>query len=50
MTLKYLGKEPTAYEMGRACGTYVGEEKCMYSFGGESLQGIDNLKDLGVGG
>jgi hypothetical protein len=50
MTLKYLGEEPTADEMGRACGMYEWEEKCMYSFGGETLQEIDNLEDLGVGG
>jgi hypothetical protein len=35
--------------MGRACGTYVREEKCMFSFGGETLQGIDNFDDLSVG-
>jgi len=50
MTLKYLDKEPTADELGRACGTYVREEKCMYSFGGQTLQGIGNFEDLGVGG
>jgi hypothetical protein len=50
MTLKYLGEEPTTDEMGRACGTYGGEETCMYSFGGATLPGIDNLEDLGVDG
>jgi hypothetical protein len=50
MTLKYMGKESTANEMGRACGTYVREEKCMYRFGGETLQGIGNFEDLVVDG
>jgi hypothetical protein len=50
MTLKYLGKETTADEMGRGCGTYVREEKCMYIFGGGTLQGIGNFEDLDVGG
>jgi hypothetical protein len=47
---KHLGKESTVDEMGRACGTYVQEEKCMYSFGGEAVQGMGNFEDLGLCG
>ena len=36
-------------EMGGACGTYRGEDKCIQSFGGE-LKERDQLKDLGVDG
>lgn len=47
---KYLVQESTADKLGRACGTYGREEKCMYSSGGETLQGIDKLEDLCIGG
>jgi hypothetical protein len=32
--------------MGRACGTYRGEEKCIEGFGGEAWR--DHLQNLGV--
>jgi hypothetical protein len=37
-------------EMGRACGTHGGEEKCLNAFGGESLedQGVDVRMALSV--
>jgi len=50
MTPKYVGKETTADEMGRTCSTFVREDKCMYNFGGGTLQGICNFEDLGLGG
>jgi hypothetical protein len=34
--------------MGGACGTYGGEEKCVWSFG--NLKGGDNLEDLRIDG
>jgi hypothetical protein len=32
----YLGYEIKNSEMGWACGTYGGEERCMEGFGGET--------------
>ena len=31
--------------MGKACGTYGGQENCMESFGWGDLREIENLKD-----
>jgi len=36
--------------MGRVCGTYSGEEKCLQGFGGESLTERGHLIDLSTGG
>jgi hypothetical protein len=36
--------------MGRARGTYGGEERCIQGFGGENLGERDNLEDPLVGG
>ena len=35
--------------MGRVCGTYGGQDKCIRSFGGETREG-DDLADIGVDG
>jgi hypothetical protein len=37
-------------EMGRACGTYGGEYKCVQRIGGEKLVERDHLEDLLVDG
>jgi hypothetical protein len=36
-------------EMGGACSTYGGEERCVQGFGGRNLE-IDHVEDLGIGG
>ena len=35
LTKYYLSDPIKKNEMGRACGTYVGQERCIESFGGE---------------
>jgi hypothetical protein len=40
----YYGDENKEYEMGGACGTHEGNEKCVQGCGGE-----DHLEGLGVG-
>jgi hypothetical protein len=32
--------------MGRACGTYEGEERCIHGFGGETLSKMITCKKL----
>jgi hypothetical protein len=36
--------------MGRTCGTYGGEERCIQGLGGENLREADHLEDPGVDG
>jgi hypothetical protein len=36
--------------MGRTCGTYGEEEKCIQGFSGETLREGDHLEDLAVDG
>jgi hypothetical protein len=37
-------------EKGGACSAYGGEERCIQSFGAETLREIDHLGDPGVDG
>ena len=37
-------------EMGRACGTCGGQEKCIHGFSGEDLREGDHLEGLGIDG
>jgi hypothetical protein len=36
--------------MGRTCGTYGGEERCIQGFSGGNLKEGDHLEDPGVDG
>jgi hypothetical protein len=38
LTQYCLGDKIEKAEMGRACGTYGGEERCKLGFGGETLR------------
>ena len=42
----YSGDQIKKNEMGRACGTYGGQERCLDDFGEER----DHLEELGVDG
>jgi hypothetical protein len=46
LTNKYEKK----IEMGRTCGTYGGEERCIQGFSGGNLREGDHLEDPGVDG
>jgi hypothetical protein len=45
-----LGDQFKSTEMGRTCGTYGGEERCIQGFSGGNLKEGDRLEDPGVDG
>jgi hypothetical protein len=50
LTRYYSVDSNTENEMGRVCGTYSGEEKCLQGFGGGNLTERGHLVDLSTGG
>ena len=44
---KYYSGDQIKNEMGRACGMYGGQDKCIQGFGGDLME-INHLEDLGV--
>jgi hypothetical protein len=49
-TKYHSGDQIKKTEMGRTCGTYGGEERCIQGFGGGNLREGDHLEDPGVDG
>jgi hypothetical protein len=45
----FWGDQVKKVEMGRVCGMYVRNEKCIQNFS-QNLKGRDHLGDIGVGG
>jgi hypothetical protein len=45
-----LGDHIKKNEMGRVCGAYGRQERCIQGFGGGDLMERDHLEDLGIDG
>jgi hypothetical protein len=50
LTKYHSGDQVENAEIGRTCGTYGGEERCIRGFSGENLKEGDSLEDPGVDG
>jgi hypothetical protein len=50
LTKYYLGDQIEKNEMGGARSMYGGQERCIQSFGGETLRKRDHLGDPGIDG
>jgi hypothetical protein len=50
LTKGYAGDQINENEMGGACGTYGGQERCMHGFGVGDQRKRDPLEDIGVDG
>jgi hypothetical protein len=50
LTKYHWGDEVKKTEMGRACGTYGGEDRCIQGVSGGNLREGDDLNDPGVDG